>query len=55
MTVFTNGSPVWILLIPVVPAALAFVVMAFVESVRARRKNSPTTWRSVLRPKPYLP
>jgi hypothetical protein len=56
MTVFTSGSPVWILLIPVVPTILAFGIMALAESVRAKRKNSPTTWRRVLlKPKPWLP
>jgi hypothetical protein len=55
MTVFTSGSPVWILLIPVVPTALAFAVMAVGQYFRAKRKNSPITWRRVLRPKPWLP
>ena len=55
MTVFISGSPVWILLIPVVPAILAFAVVAFIRNLRAKRKASPAILRTVLRPKLWLP
>ena len=55
MTVFTSVSPVLILLIPVVPSFLALAVIAVVQSMRTRRKDSPVTWQTGLRPKAWLP
>jgi hypothetical protein len=55
MTVFTSVSPIVILLIPVVPSLFVLVGMAVAQSLRARRKDSPITWRAGLRPKAWLP
>ena len=55
MTVFTSGSPVWILLIPAVSAFFALAVTAVIQHLHAKRKASPTTLRTVLRPKLWLP
>jgi hypothetical protein len=55
MTVFTNASPVWILLIPAVSAFTALTAIAVIRLLQAKRKGSPTTLRTALRPKLWLP
>jgi len=49
LSVFSSGSPAWILLVLVVPGIVLFAALAVAQYLRAKRKGSPSTWRSVLR------